>query len=496
MSQTAQQGTGTHAGSSGRLQGRLGVFSIVFMVVAAAAPLTILVSSPLNMLASTGGGLPLDYFIGPLLLLVFASGFALISMKVQKAGAFYSYVTAGLGRPLGVGSGFMAMFGYLVFQAFVFVLMGFTINGMLAGFGSSFNLDWQWWALIGIIIVAILGYFNIDLSAKVLTVALIAEMLVILIVDFAILFQGGNPDTGIDFNSFSFEQFGLPTWPLGILFGISIGLGFEATAIFRDEARDPQKTIPRAIYISIISAAIFYSFALWAVIQGFGTEQVVEVVAGLDDPTAMFYIAASQFVGEWFSQVVLVLAITSMFACVLSYHNIAARYLHSLGHSVLPTRLTFVHNRYKSPYVASITTSVIALIFFAVTIAVNLNGLDPFVFMQWEIAIATLSIVMLLLLTSVAILTFFVKNPQSRGGTWSTWFSPILSIAIFAFIVIEAFVNFASLSFADASVNVVLETVPFVLILAGIIVAYIAKKVSPDRYEGLRLDTSANKTIS
>lgn len=491
MSQTVQQDTGTHAGSSGRLQGRLGVFSIVFMVVAAAAPLTILVSSPLNMLASTGGGLPLDYFLGPLLLLVFAGGFALISMKVQKAGAFYSYVTAGLGRPLGVGSGFMAMFGYLVFQSFVFVLMGFTMNGLLAAFGSPFNLDWWWWAVIGIIIVAILGYFNIDLSAKVLTVALILEMLVILVVDFAILAQGGNPDVGIDFSSFSLEQFGLPTWPLGILFGISIGLGFEATAIFRDEARDPEKTIPRAIYISIISAAVFYAFALWALIQGFGTEQVVEMVGGLDDPTALFYIAASQFVGEWFSQVVLVLSITSMFACVLSYHNIAARYLHSLGHSVLPSRLTWVHSRFNSPYIASIATSVIAVVIFLVTILATLAGQDPFVFMQWEIAIATLSIVMLLLLTSIAILAFFVRNPESRGGTWATWVSPILSIGIFAFIVIEAFVNFASLSFADASVNLVLQIVPFIILLAGVVVAYIAKAVSPERYEGLRRDTSA-----
>lgn len=494
MSQTTERVEETQAGASGRLQGRLGVFSIVFMVVAAAAPLTILVSSPLNMLASTGGELPLNYFIGPLLLLVFAGGFALISMKVKKAGAFYSYVTAGLGRPLGVGSGFMAMFGYLVFQSFVYVLMGFTTNALLASFGSPFNLEWYWWSIISIVIVAVLGYFNIELSAKVLTIALILEVLVILVVDFAILLQGGAPEVGVDFASFSGAQFSTPAWPLGIVFGISIGLGFEATAIFRDEARDPEKTIPRAIYISVISAAIFYSFALWGMVQGFGTAQVVEFLGGLDDPTAMFYIAAEQFVGAWFSQVAFILSVTSMFACVLSYHNISARYLHSLGHSVLPTRLTFVHKKYVSPYVASITTSVIAAIFFLVTILVTVAGQDPFVFMQWEIAIATVAIIILLLLTSIAILVFFVRNPGARGGVWGTWLSPIFSIVIFGFLVIAAYLNFSSLSFADPAVNAVLMVMPFVVLALGIVVALIAKAVSPARYEGLRDDTSAIQT--
>lgn len=494
MSQTAQRVEETQAGASGRLQGRLGVLPIVFMVIAAAAPLTIMVSSPLNMLASTGGELPLNYFIGPLLLLVFAGGFALISMKVKKAGAFYSYVTAGLGRPLGVGSGFMAMFGYLVFQSFVFVLMGFTTNALFASIGSPFNLDWWWWTIIGIAIVAVLGYFNIELSAKVLTIALILEVLVILVVDFAVLFQGGTPEYGIDFASFSGEQFGTAAWPLGLIFGISIGLGFEATAIFRDEARDPEKTIPRAIYVSVISAAVFYAFALWGLVQGFGTDQVVEFLGGLDDPTAMFYIAAEQFVGAWFSQVAFILSITSMFACVLAYHNISARYLHSLGHSVLPTRLTFVHKRFTSPYVASMTTSAIAVVLFLVTIIVSLMGQDPFVFMQWEIAIATTAIVILLLLTSIAILVFFTRNPGARGGLWSTWLSPTLSILIFGFLVIQAYLNFGSLSLADPSVNAVLMVMPFVVLAAGVVVALIAKSVSPARYEGLKDDTSAIKT--
>jgi amino acid transporter len=461
------------------------------MVVAAAAPLTIMISTPLNMLASNGAGISFDYFIGPLLLLVFAGGYAAMSMKVKKAGAFYSYVTAGLGRPVGVGSGFMAVFGYLAFQAFVYLLMGFTMNSTLAAFGSAFNLEWWAWSIISIALVAVLGYLNIDLSAKVLSVALILEVLVIVIIDIAILAQGGGPE-GISVTSIYTPEVILNgSLPLGIMFGLSIGLGFEATAIFRDEARNPERTIPRAIYISIISAAVFYGLATWVLIQGFGPSTVMETIGGLDDPTAAIFIAAGQYVGPVFVQIMSVLAVTSMFACVLSYHNIGSRYIHSLGHSVLPVRLTAVHPKFHSPYVASMWTSVIAVVLFVLAL---ISGVDTFAFMQWEIAIATLSFLILLVLTSVAIFIFFRRNRNLGVGLWSSVLSPVISFVIFVVVLVTALANFGTLSMSDPATNVVLQLVPVALLLAGVAAALIAKKLNPARYEGLREHGQATPT--
>lgn len=470
-----------HAGSSSRLSGRLGPMSIVFMVVAAAAPLTIFISTPINMLNGNQAGTAFSYIVGPLIMLVFGAGFAAMSIHVQKAGAFYSYITAAMGRPVGVGSGFLAMLGYAMFQSFVYMLLGFSMEGLLVSFIGTGLLPWWGWTIVAMVGVALLGYMNIDMSAKVLAVALVLEVIVVLVIDFAILIQGGGPE-GIQIAPFfSPETIAMGSLPLGILFGISVGLGFEATAIFRDEARDPAKTIPRAIYISIIAAALFYGFAIWAWMQAFGVNGVMDAVAG--DPVNIMYTTAAEWVGPIFMQVMSVLAVTSMFACVLSYHNIMTRYLHSLGHSVLPQRLTWVHKRHNSPYVASVVASVIALV---LLVLVLVSGVDPFVVFGWQIAVGTLSPLVLFTLTSVAIFVFFRKNRNLPVSRWSSTIAPILSFFLLGSIALIALLNFSVLSAADPAINVALQLTPVVVFAIGIVVAVIARKVSPERYAGLK----------
>ena len=60
---------------------------------------------------------------------------------------------------------------------------------MFSQFGLM--LDWWVWSLIAILLVGILGYRQVDLSAKVLIVLVALEYLIVLIVDFAILGAGG-----------------------------------------------------------------------------------------------------------------------------------------------------------------------------------------------------------------------------------------------------------------------------------------------------------------
>ncbi|GAA1650768.1 APC family permease [Georgenia ruanii] len=470
-----------HGGSSSRLSGTLGPLSIVFMVVAAAAPLTIFVSTPVNMLNSNGAGIAFDYVVGPLVLLLFGAGFAAMSVHVQKAGAFYSYITAALGRPVGVGSGFLAMLGYLLFQSFVYMLLGFTVEGTLQSFFGAALLPWWGWTMISMVLVALLGYGNIDLSAKVLSVALVLEVVVIVVLDVAILAGGGGPE-GIQLAPYvAGGTLTNGSLALGVLFGISVGMGFEATAIFRDEARDPSRTIPRAIFMTLIGAALFYGVAVWAWMQAYGPTGVMDAVTA--DPANVIFTTAAEWVGPIFMHVVTVLAVTSMFACVLSYHNIVTRYLHSLGHSVLPARLTWVHRRHQSPYVASVVTSAIGAV---ILLAILFSGLDPFVVFGWEIAVGTLCPLILFTLTSVAIFRFFRRNKGLPVSRWASTFSPILSFILLGSIAAVALMNFSVLSAADPAVNVALQLLPVVVFLVGVGVALLTRRFRAHRYETLR----------
>ena len=59
---------------------------------------------------------------------------------------------------------------------------------------------------------------------------------------------------------------------IGLLFAIISYVGFEATAIFRDEARTPERTIPRATYVALILIGVFYAVTSWALISGWGDD--------------------------------------------------------------------------------------------------------------------------------------------------------------------------------------------------------------------------------
>ncbi|WP_066907936.1 APC family permease [Millisia brevis] len=477
----------TQEGGSGRLQGSLGPLAIVFIVVAAAAPLTIMVSTPTNMANANGAGMSATYFVAPMLLLLFAGGFAAMSRYVPKAGAFYSYVAAALGRSIGVGAGFTAMGGYFIFQSFVYTLMGLTINETLVSFfgENAVTLPWYVWVFLMIALVGWLGYQEVDVNAKVLAIVLLLEVLVIMVINVAVVARGGGPE-GISLTGHLAPDvlFSAPI-AISLLIGFSVGLGFEATALFRDEARDPERTIPRAIYITLISAAVFYSISTWALAQAWGTRGISELLAQEPDRQfSLFYETADIWVGSVFSQSVQLLAITSMFACVLAYHNIIARYLHSMGHSVLPLQLTYVHADHKSPYIASLVTSVGGVL---ITLAWLSTGLDPYVFIGWEIAVGTLSVLIVFVLTSLAIFVFFRRHPDLDRRLWVTGIAPILSFAVLAVIMVTAMLNFSSLSgAADARVlNTVLMLIPPALFCLGVVTAQVAKRRDPDRFQGI-----------
>src|SRR5207244_2538547 len=98
MSRT-QYGTGVDIVSRTLARNRLGVPGVVFFVLAAAAPLTVVAGGATTGWAVTGVvGIPVSYLATGIVLAVFSVGYTAMSRKIVNAGAFYSYITHGLGR--------------------------------------------------------------------------------------------------------------------------------------------------------------------------------------------------------------------------------------------------------------------------------------------------------------------------------------------------------------------------------------------------------------
>lgn len=411
------------AAASGRpgLTGHLGVTSIVFMVIAAAAPLTVINGNvPLAVTMGNGAGAPVGYLVAALVLLLFSVGFVAMTPHVPQAGAFFAYVEKGLGPRAGLGAAYLALVTYTTIQVGVWGYFGGALSTLIEDFGGP---DLPWWAgtAIGVALVAVLGYRRIELSSKVLSVALVCEIGVVLVMNAAIIGRGGAE--GIDLAPFAPAQMFSGSFGIAVLFSITGFIGFEATAVFRDEARDPDRTLPRATYLAVIIIGLFYTFSSWAVVEGWGVHGIVG--AAQADPDNMVLNTAGRYIGAVGKDFMECLLVTSLLACTLSFHNVVTRYQLTLaGRSRMPGALGRVHPRHGSPHVSSLVqtaTATVLLIGFASL------GLDPLTEVFSSMAgIATLGVALLMTMTSVAVLVFFRGRPDSRW--WQTRLAPTLGV--------------------------------------------------------------------
>lgn len=255
---------------------------------------------------------------------------------VPNAGAFYAYVGTGMGKGLGLGAAFVALLAYLALEAGVFGLFGPGLAELVQSDGGPV-LPWWVWAAAGFIVVSLFGYLNIELSGKLLAVLLIAEVAIVLVLDAVVILSGGGPE-GFATGFVTPAQIVSGAPGMGILFAILSFVGFEATAVFRDEARDPQRTIPRATYISLNSIGAFYTISSWVLISANGESDIVKKAA--QKPGTILQSTTEAYLGAAGGHIVQLLFVTSLFACILSFHNIASRYFFQLGNrGVLPAAL-------------------------------------------------------------------------------------------------------------------------------------------------------------
>jgi len=302
-------------------KGTLGTADIAFFVVSAAAPLTVMAGvAPIAILLG-GIGAPVGYLLAGITLAVFAVGFTTMSRHVRGGGAFYAYITRGLGRPVGIAAALLAMLGYNGMEIGIYGLLGSaTADTAQALWGI--DIPWLPVSLAGLLLIWYGGFRSIDFGAKVLGVLLIAETGILLLLAGGVLLDGGA--TGLSLASFAPDRVLVPGMAAVLACAFAAFTGFESTVIYRREARRPDRSVPRATYIAVAFLGLFYSFIVWTAIQAFGDEKVVQ--AATDDPGGLFFSAITHYVGGWAADLMHVLIVTSVLASLLAFHNAINRY--------------------------------------------------------------------------------------------------------------------------------------------------------------------------
>jgi amino acid transporter len=421
-------------GSSTHLKkAAVGTPGIVFFVVAAAAPLAATLGAGPVVFASNGAGAPGMYLVASVILLLFAVGYASMSRYVTSAGGFTAYISLGLGRIAGQASAGIALLAYNCMLAGIFGQLGVFGHDLLARWG--WDVSWQFIVLFVLALVGILGYLEVNLSAKVLGVLMVAEVLILLVFDLAVIGQGGADGVNVDAFSPGNMFAGAPG--IALLFAFSCFVGFEATTIYGEEARDPQRTVPRATYVAIILIGLFYVITTWAVGLAHGSDQVEQ--AAIDDPVGFVTGVNTRFVGQFSTDVMEILVITSLFAVLLAFHNTLTRYMFSLGRGgLLPSALGRTHSRFQSPHRASVVQTLITLVVLA---AFMLAGADPFAQLYaWLVGLGTLAVLVMQALAAAAVVGFF--RGRADGRLWHTFVAPLLGAVGLLIGIVLALLNF------------------------------------------------------
>jgi len=430
------------------------------MVLATAAPLTAMVTAmPLVVGFGNGVAAPGTYALVALALALFAVGYAAMSAHITNAGAFYAYISAGLGRPIGMAFGLVALFAYNVLTVYVAGLIGYFANQT---FSSELGIDLPWWlyAIAAMAIALTLGILGIEVNVRTLGTMLSVETGLLLIFDVVAVLRHGIDILPMTSFSPSHVFSGAPG--IAVLFAVTCFIGFEATAIFGEEADNPRRTVPKATYLAIAIIGVLYVLTTWVFVGVGGGDHAGAVAA--KDPGNFALNALSTVLGGGAGTVANWLVLTSILAVFMALHNMSSRYVLAFAREgVLPRALARTHATRKSPAAAGAAQAGLTVLIVAVY---ALAGADPYLNLSTQAGgVGTLAVILLMATCSFSVPAYFLRV-GARLRAWHHVIAPIaagLALTYFCYLVVDNY------SLVTGSTSGLVNHLPFVLLVVGLL---------------------------
>jgi amino acid transporter len=416
---------------------RLGIPAVLFFVLAGVAPLTVAAGVIPTAYQTTGlTGIPAAFIAVALILALFAVGYVAMTRHITNSGAFYAFISNGLGRVVGVAAALMALLSYSCLQVGLYGAFG---PGAAAEAAAHLGLHAAWWvwALGAWALVAVLGLLRVDITGWVLGVLLTAEILVILAETVSGLVHpaGGHLSfstlSPADLTSAGFGTFGV----LAVVAVLGF-VGFEQAPVLAEEARNARRTVPIATYLALGVIAVVYAGASWAMAAHAGQSRVV-ATAAQQGPGLLFGLGTG-----YLSDTAQFLFLTSLFAAALAFHNVVWRYMFALGReNVLPAALGRTGGN-NIPKTASLLQSATGLVVICAYAAAGWQPMTQLFF--WLGTMGGFGILVLLALTALAVIVFFARDSHGEGA-WCRLIAPALAVILLTLIVVLAVSNYATL---------------------------------------------------
>ncbi|CAL9322722.1 APC family permease [Streptomyces sp. SudanB52_2052] len=473
---------------------RLGTGGLLLSVLAATAPLMVVAGVMPTTFAVMGiVGQPLLFVVLGVVLILFSIGYAEMSRHVHNAGAFYAYISRGLGGTAGAGAALVALVAYNALQIGIYGIFGFEVSGLLATYAE---IEVAWWipALVAALAVGLLGWLKIDVNARVLGVLLVIEVLLVVVFDVAALADPGKEGLSLHaFNPDTLTGAGVGT---ALCFCIAAFLGFEQAPVYAEETSRPHVLVPRVMFLAVGGVAVFFALSSWALTVATGPSAIVgtsqKQSAGL-----LFFLTESRL-GGTFTDVLHVLFVTGMFAALLSFHNVVARYAFAMGREgLLPAAFGRTSGTSGAPGTGSLLQTVVAVVVvIAFAVADDKPVGDPTApvlnLFTWFGNIGALGVIVLMAAASLSVVVFFVRRGAAGAQAWRLVTSALAGIAL---LVIAGYTvkDFEVLVGAgpDSSLSWVLPGTIGLALVAGLVLGLVLRARAPEKHARIGLGNEA-----
>ncbi|MFI5497140.1 APC family permease [Actinoplanes sp. NPDC051859] len=385
---------------------------------AASAPMVVLVGGIVGTYAASQlVALPLMFVLVGAVVWLLSVGYTAMAREVPHAAAYYAILAQGLGRGAGVAGGMVALLCYNAIQISLYGLLGALVAGLAGG-------SWWVWALLAVALVGFLGVRRIAVSTWVMAVVLCASLLVIVLFVAAAVVE---PAQGLRWSGF--DVGGLFAGGAGAAAALTMAafVGVETPASHGEEVVDEQ-VVTRSVRAGIVSLAVLYAVAAFAMGVAVGPDQVAAVAA---DPAGGLPFAVLDRMGSVMTPVAQLVLVLAILTSAVAFHGVIARYVLGIaGESVLPSRLAHSTSRTRvgAPVGGSVLQSVIAA---ATIVGFAVMGADPQATMfAWLSTLGAMGLLALLVAASLAARYHFYRlEPGQRpGGWWTAVAAPLAGV--------------------------------------------------------------------
>ncbi|MER5634246.1 APC family permease [Streptomyces nitrosporeus] len=488
-------GISTYKGEERALRAdRLGTPGLLLSVLAASAPLMVVAGVMPTVFGVMGiVGQPLLYVILGIVLMLFGVGYAEMSRHVHNAGAFYAYIARGLGPTAGAGASLVALVAYSAMQVGIYGILGFEVSGL---FATYLDTELSWWipALAAVAVVGVLGWLKIDLNARVLGVLLVIECALVVVFDIAAVGKPGPEGLSLQaFDPGTLTGAGLGT---ALCFCIAAFVGFEQAPVYAEETSRPQVVVSRVMFLAVGYAALFLAVSSWALSVAAGPGSVVST--SLEEGPGMLFGLTEDRLGSTFTDVLHVLFVTGMFAALLSFHNVVARYAFAMGREgLLPAAFGRTSRTSGAPATGSVLQSAVsAVIVLAFALTDDKPAGDPTApvlhLFTWMGNVGALGVIVLMAAASFAVIAFFVRRGAGRAQAPRLVASGLAGTALLTIAVFT--VRDFGVLVGSGPGSVLNWLLPGVIVLAlagGLVYGAVLRSVKPDVHARIGLGNEA-----